>query len=53
VEDEDGEILPVWDITIVTVGKVLDEPLLNAVGLGAVVADKDGDPLTEWEPLND
>jgi hypothetical protein len=43
----------VWDEVIVCVGKVLDETLINAVGLGAVDADNIADSLTEMEPLND
>jgi hypothetical protein len=53
VEEVDGELSFVEDELIVYVGKVLDEILINAVKLGAVVTDIDGEPLIEMELLND
>jgi hypothetical protein len=53
VEEVDGVISLVRELIIVYVGKVLDEPLINAVKLGTVVTDIDGEPLIEMELLND
>jgi len=53
VDEVDGEILPVFVISVVNVGKVLDEPLVKAVELGIDDTDIDDVPLSETDPLND